>query len=140
MAFIATLDSLPSARKGYRTNNPTTSYDGVHRAPKPAPPIVVNPSCIPRAYAYPRYTKLPCGPNNRGRYHLLRYACLRTTVRWLKLARSLRQEPLYHLFPMNYMPAGQLDRNPHPVAGTVKQNFKRATGIKEVVIPNGLEV
>jgi hypothetical protein len=37
---------------------------------------------------------------------------------------------------MDQMPAGQLDRNPYPVSGSVKMPSNNTAGIKEVVVPD----
>jgi hypothetical protein len=145
MAFIATVEHLGSIRRssfspsktGYGTPRPSVEINV--RAPVTRPPISITPRCVPKAYAYPVYLGIPVGPNNKGRYNLVRYACLKTTIKWLKTKRAATQQPIYHRFPMDSLPMGLLDRNNYPVFGGAKVPAYRANALKDYVIPDGLE-
>ena len=135
MAFVASLEDIQMIRSKAFTpgntggGNPRPADEEVVRPNRPRVPMTIIPRCVPKPYAYPKHRVIPLGPNGRGRYHLLRYACLKSTRRWLRLLRAIKQAPLYHTLPLDQLPIGILDRNPSPLSGQSQTPFKRAMGL-----------
>jgi hypothetical protein len=142
MAFFSTVEHIGNIRR--HSHSPAKTGHGAPRpaiemnlrAPVTRPPISIVPRCVPKSYAYPSYLRLPIGPNEKGKYHLVRYACLKTTIKWLKIKQAITQKPIYHKFPIDQLPVSLFDRNS---SGTTKVSLNRVASIKEYVIPDGLE-
>ncbi len=137
MAFIAVINNLPMIRREAHApgntggGNPRPTSTPIIRVIRGKPNIRIRPKCTPRAFSYPKHTSIPVGPFGRGRYHLLRYACLKTTTRMRRALTAIKMDPASHPLPIDDLPISLIERNPSPVSGRAQVPYRRAQGLKQ---------
>lgn len=141
MAYIATVDTLPSIRRS--AYNPGNSGDGGN--PKPnspgirdiRPPVLpINNRCVSRQDAYPAQANhLTVGTKGKASFNRSAKICQAQKHKGYKRLTFASNTVPSKRIPLETMPAGQLDRNPRPMtgAGSKSIGFRKLRVIRHIV-------